>query len=86
MRKYEVVTLCGSSRFKEDFIKVQEELTLKGAIVISLGIFSNLDKKYDLKNEQIEMLAEMHKQKMDVCDTVFVINKGGYIGRPVSRR
>jgi len=26
--KYEVATLCGSTRFKEDFIKVQKELTL----------------------------------------------------------
>ncbi len=26
--KYEVVTLCGSTRFKEDFMKVQKELTL----------------------------------------------------------
>ena len=43
--KYEVVTLCGSTRFKEDFIKVQKELTLQGKIVISVGLFGHAGDK-----------------------------------------
>lgn len=39
--KYKVITLCGSTRFKDDFIKVQKELTLKGNIVISVGLFEH---------------------------------------------
>ena len=31
--KYKIVTLCGSTRFKDEFLKVQKELTLKGYIV-----------------------------------------------------
>ena len=39
--KYKVVTLCGSTRFKDDFIRVQKELTLQGCIVISVGLFGH---------------------------------------------
>lgn len=34
-----VITLCGSTRFKQDFVAEQERLTLAGHIVISVGIF-----------------------------------------------
>ena len=38
---YKVITLCGSTKFKEEFMKVQKELTLKGNIVISVGCFNH---------------------------------------------
>ena len=34
--EFKIVTLCGSIRFKDDFIKAQNELTLQGNIVISI--------------------------------------------------
>ena len=39
--QYKVITLCGSTRFKDEFMKVQKYLTLKGNIVISVGIFGH---------------------------------------------
>lgn len=39
--KYKVVTLCGSTRFREQFMQVQKELTLAGCIVISVGLFGH---------------------------------------------
>lgn len=44
--KYTVVTLCGSTKFKEDFFKMQERLTLEEQIVISVGLFGHADGKY----------------------------------------
>ena len=35
--RYKVITLCGSTRFKEDFLRMQKTLTLEGNIVISVG-------------------------------------------------
>ena len=84
---YKVITLCGSSRFKEDFFKVQKDLTLKGNIVISLGLFGysgdyevweNMDEG-TLTNTK-KMLDDMHKRKIDMADEIFVVNVGGYIG------
>ena len=38
MQNYKVVTLCGSTRFKEQFMETQKRLTLDGCIVISVGL------------------------------------------------
>ena len=85
--KYKVVTLCGSTKFKDEFIKAQKDLTLKGNIVISVGLFGhsgdsevweNMDEGTLTKTK--EMLDDMHKRKIDMADEIFVINVGGYIG------
>ena len=39
--KSNVITLCGSSKFKNEFLKVQKELSLKGYLVLSLGLFGH---------------------------------------------
>lgn len=79
---YKVITLCGSTKFKEEFIKAQKELSLKGNIVISVGLFGHADGDYStvLTDEIKIMLDDMHKRKIDMSDEIFVINKGGYIG------
>ena len=76
--KYNVITLCGSIRFKNEFMKVQEELTLDGNIVFIPNFFNNL--KGEINKETKKMLDEMHRQKIDMSNEVYVINCGGYIG------
>ncbi len=80
--KYPVVTICGSTRFKDEFIQAQEQLTLEGNIVISVGLFGHADGKYDtvITPEVKEMLDDMYKRKIDMADSIYVINKNGYIG------
>ena len=80
--KYEVVTLCGSTKFKDDFIKAQEELTLNGYIVLTVGLFGHADNKYNsvITSEIKTMLDDMHKRRIDLSDFIYVINKNGYIG------
>lgn len=75
---YPVITLCGSTRFKDEFMRVQKELTLDGCIVISVGIFTH--SCFFITDEQKEMLDDMHKRKIDMADAIYVINKNGYIG------
>ena len=78
MQKYNVITLCGSTRFKDEFMAVQKKLTLEGNIVISLGVFAHSGDT--ISNEEKIMLDEMHKRKIDMSDEIFVINVDGYIG------
>lgn len=78
MQKYNVITLCGSTRFKDEFMAVQKKLTLEGNIVISLGVFAHSGDI--ISNEEKIMLDEMHKCKIDMSDEIFVINVDGYIG------
>lgn len=85
--KYKVITLCGSTKFKKEFMEVQKRLTLEGNIVISVGLFghSSDSEVWDGMDEGTlsktkEMLDDMHKRKIDMADGIFVINVGGYIG------
>lgn len=84
VNKYKVITLCGSAKFKDDFLKAQEELTLKGNIVLSIGLFRDSKVWEKMDNKRIkktkELLDDIHKRKIDMSDEIFVINVGGYIG------
>ncbi len=85
--EYKVITLCGSTRFKDEFMDVQKRLTLEGNIVISVGLFGHAgdSEVWDGMDEGTlsktkEMLDDMHKRKIDMADEIFVINVDGYIG------
>lgn len=78
--KYKVITLCGSTKFKDAFIKAQKDLTLQGNIVISVGLFGHSGDDEVWTEGTKAMLDDMHKRKIDMADEIFVINVGGYIG------
>ena len=42
--KYPVITLCGSTRFKNEYMETQKRLTLEGNIVISVAIPCSVQK------------------------------------------
>lgn len=84
---YKIITLCGSTRFKKEFLDIQKKLTLEGNIVISVGLFghSGDNEVWESMDEDTLtktkiMLDDMHKRKIDLADEIFVINVGGYIG------
>ena len=79
--KYPVITLCGSTRFKEQFLETQKRLTLDGNIVISVGLFGHSGDDEVWTEGTKEMLDDMHKRKIDMADGIYVINVGGYIGQ-----
>ena len=79
--KYKVITLCGSTRFKDAFMETQKRLTLEGNIVISVGLFGhsgdmevweNMDEGTLTKTK--EMLDDMHKRKIDMADEIYAIS------------
>ncbi|MBR5546801.1 MAG: hypothetical protein IKU70_07450 [Clostridia bacterium] len=78
--KYKVITLCGSTKFRDAFMQEQKRLTLEGNIVISVGMFGHSGDQEVWNDGVKEMLDDMHKRKIDMADEVFVINVGGYIG------
>ena len=78
--KYKVITLCGSTRFRDAFMQEQKRLTLEGNIVISVGMFGHSGDAEVWNDGVKDMLDDMHKRKIDMADEIFVINVGGYIG------
>ena len=80
MNEFKVITLCGSTRFKEQFIEMQKKLTLEGNIVISVGAFGHCGDKEVWTDGTKAMLDRMHLAKIDLADEIFVINVDNYIG------
>ena len=85
IQNYKIVTLCGSTRFKEPFLEAHKRLTLEGSIVISVGLFGHSGDDDVWKPGVKEMLDDMHLRKIDLADEIFVINVGGYIGESTKR-
>lgn len=83
--KYPVITLCGSTRFKEQFLEAQKRLTLEGNIVISVGLFGHSGDEEVWSEGTKKMLDNMHLRKIDMADAIYVINVGGYIGESTKR-
>lgn len=84
-----VITLCGSSKFKEAINAENARLTMEGNVVISLGLFGHADlPEYDWTTDASDLkrlLDGLHFQKIDMADRVHIINPGGYIGESTAR-
>jgi cell division protein FtsB len=77
--KPHIITLCGSTKFKETFLAVAKELALRGWIVLMPGVFGHYD-NIILTREQKERLDALHKEKIDMSEAVYIINEDDYIG------
>ena len=80
INNYKVITLCGSTRFKDAYIAAQKRLTLEGNIVISVGLFGHSGDEEAIETDVKKNLDRMHLSKIDMADEIYVINVGGYIG------
>lgn len=81
MNKPIVVCLCGSTKFKKEFIAANFRETMMGKIVLTVGWFSHTDENiFYPTTEEKTMLDELHKRKIDLADEVLILNVGGYIG------
>lgn len=84
----EIVCICGSTRFAEDMIAANRDLTLAGAIVVAPGLFPHTrdgEPAGKLTDEQKVALGALHLRKIDLADRVLVVNPGGYVGESTSR-
>jgi dienelactone hydrolase len=78
-----IVCLCGSTRFRDEFARVNRELTLTGAIVIAPGVFGHSGDPFT--DDDKLRLDELHLRKIELADEIFVVNVGGYIGESTRR-
>lgn len=81
-----VVCLCGSTRFMDEFFRSGWKETLRGRIVLSVGVVvdgqgPHQGERYGVKDE----LDELHFRKIDLADHILVLNVGGYVGASTQR-
>ena len=86
-----IVTLCGSTKFKDAFVKAQLEETLAGRIVLTIGCAMHADPEIfgHLSEEEMtatkKRLDALHFRKIEMSDEILVLNVGGYVGESTSR-
>jgi hypothetical protein len=71
--KYPVITLCGSTRFKDQFLEAQKRLTLAGNIVISVGLFGHSGDDEVWTEGTKEMLDDMHKRRIGLAADIKIL-------------
>ena len=80
MDKPKIICICGSTKFKGAFIQAQKEITMRGEIFLTVGMFGHSGDIEAFDEATKLMLDELHLRKIDLADEVYVINMNGYIG------
>lgn len=73
-----IITICGSLRFKDEILDIAMKMELAGNCVLC-PIIPVGDKDAYSEND-LEMLAKMHKEKIHLSDAILVVNVNNYIG------
>ena len=86
-QKPHIVCLCGSTRFMDAFFEAGWKFTLEGKIVLSVGVCKHVEHHGGeaLGPDVAEKLDELHMRKIDLADSVFVLNVRGYIGESTGK-
>lgn len=74
-----IITICGSTKFKNEIEKTAHDLTLQGHIVLAPCVYHHADEE-ELTAEELIRLENLHKQKINMSDAIFVVNVNQYIG------
>ncbi|WP_200939851.1 hypothetical protein [Brevundimonas sp. Root1279] len=77
------ITLCGSTRFRDEYELWNKRLTLAGFLVYSVSGFGHSGDVFT--DEEKSRLDQIHLAKIDASHAVVVINPGGYIGASTAR-
>lgn len=74
-----IITLVGSTKFKELWYDVAGILYQEGAIVLTTHVFSHAD-GFELSADKQREYDAKYLQQIDMSDAILVLNKDGYIG------
>lgn len=77
------ITLCGSTRYMDEWHEWNGKLSTAGHIVYSLSIFAR--ELHDSTGQLKTTLDLVHLAKIEESDAIFVLNKDDYIGESTKR-
>lgn len=73
-----IITICGSLKFQKEMMEIAEKLALDGNCVLT-PIFPTT-KNLIISNNQLKKLKEAHFKRIELSDSIYVININNYIG------
>lgn len=77
-----VVTICGSMKFAKEMqvIATNLETQYGYAVIQCVDILRN-----EITSEQMQKVVDAHFKKIDISDSIYVVNINGYIGESTKR-
>ena len=73
-----IITLCGSLKFKKEIMIIAEKMALKGNCILT-PVYPTLD-NVERTEEQLLNLKEEHFKKIELSNSILVVNVNNYIG------
>ncbi len=73
-----IITICGSMKFQKEMMIVSRKMALKGYCVLTPVYSFSGDTK--ITYEQKIKLKEAHFKKIELSDSILVVNVDNYIG------
>ena len=73
-----IITLCGSLKFKDKMMSIAEKMSLEGICVLT-QVYPVLKKKKKTEKQLIK-LKEAHLKRIELSDSILVVNVNNYIG------
>ena len=72
-----IITICGSLKFQKEMMIEAQKLSLKGFCVLTpiYPVIENIE----ISKEELQFLKNEHLKKIEISDSIFVINKENYI-------
>lgn len=83
-KKSKVITVCGSLKYKIQIMEQAEKLALEGNCVLTMVYPIHEDMNF-YTAEQINLLGQLHMHRIDMSDSIFVVNVDGYIGNSTEK-
>ena len=73
-----IITICGSTKFRDEILATARVLTLGGQIVLAPFVFGHSGD--EVTEVQKAMLDKLHFEKIDMSHAIYVVNPDGYVG------
>lgn len=73
-----IITVCGSLKYKDEIMKITENMALQGNCMLS--IVYPTKEIYEYTKEEKELLGKMHKERIKLSDAILVVDLDDYIG------
>jgi hypothetical protein len=80
-----IVCLLGSTRFQGEFLSAAKAFTLQGSVVLLPGYYTQRD-GVGLDKEEQELIQELDLKRIEMADTVFVVNPNNRIPESVHKQ
>ena len=78
-----VITVCGSLKFQNEIMEVAEKLNKTGVCVLTPVYPHN--KELKLSDIDIDNMKKVHFKRIELSDSIFVVNVNGYVGESTKK-